>query len=157
MDEFKVKLIKNDLLRKKAALLELLQRDNRESLKDSGGELSSYDNHPGDLASDTFFRSIDIGLAENNKAEYEKVIRAIERIDQGDYGFCMNCRKPIEPERLHAMPEVQYCRTCQEKSEMGKMEKKRPAEEEVISTIYGYMKATNGSPFRPGDNVEEDN
>ncbi len=157
MNEFEVQLIKNDLLRKKAALLELLQRDNGESLKDSSGELSSYDNHPGDLASDTLFRSIDIGLAENNKAEYEKITGAIERIEQGDYGFCMNCSKPIEPERLQAMPEAQYCRTCQEKSEMGKKENKRPVEEEVISSIYGYMKATDGSPIRPGDNVEEDN
>ncbi len=156
MDELELDLIRNDLFRKKAALMKLLQTGKKESLKDSSAELSSYDNHPGDLATDTLFRSIDIGLAENSKAELARITTAIDRIERGDYGLCMVCGKAIGSKRLRAMPEAQYCKACQEKSEMGKKEKKRPAEEEVISSIYGHMKVTEGSPFRDGDNVETD-
>lgn len=38
---------------------------------------------------------------------------ALHRIEQGTYGICQRCGKPIAEERLEAFPYVTYCITCQ--------------------------------------------
>ena len=42
---------------------------------------------------------------------------ALKRIQQGSYGICVQCSKPIRPERLEAIPAAIYCINCQEKVE----------------------------------------
>lgn len=39
---------------------------------------------------------------------------ALERIEQGSYGTCMDCEEPISVKRLDAVPWARYCVTCQE-------------------------------------------
>jgi RNA polymerase-binding protein DksA len=41
--------------------------------------------------------------------------RALERIDEGTYGICTNCGKPIQAERLEALPWAELCIDCQRK------------------------------------------
>ena len=38
---------------------------------------------------------------------------ALERMDDGTYGTCQRCGKPINPERLEAFPYVAFCIDCQ--------------------------------------------
>lgn len=40
---------------------------------------------------------------------------ALKRIDKGDYGFCNDCGKLIEKERLEAVPHAQLCVDCKMK------------------------------------------
>lgn len=40
---------------------------------------------------------------------------ALKRIDKGDYGFCNDCGKLIEKERLEAVPHAQLCVDCKVK------------------------------------------
>jgi len=42
------------------------------------------------------------------------VNEALDRIEVGDYGICMNCEQPIPPKRLEAVPWTRYCVRCQE-------------------------------------------
>ncbi len=37
---------------------------------------------------------------------------AIRRLEEGQYGICEVCGKPIEPERLELFPETTLCATC---------------------------------------------
>jgi DnaK suppressor protein len=39
---------------------------------------------------------------------------ALDRIDHGTYGICLQCEEPISPKRLDAVPWARYCVTCQE-------------------------------------------
>ena len=39
---------------------------------------------------------------------------ALERIDHGNYGVCLECEEPISVKRLEAVPWARYCVTCQE-------------------------------------------
>ena len=39
---------------------------------------------------------------------------ALDRLNEGDYGTCVECGEPISPARLHALPEVQTCVRCQD-------------------------------------------
>lgn len=46
-----------------------------------------------------------------------RLTAALERIENGSYGVCVDCGRPIERARLDAIPEVERCRDCQEKQE----------------------------------------
>jgi DnaK suppressor protein len=52
-----------------------------------------------------------------------KLLRAIEeainRIDQGTYGVCMDCESHIPTARLDAVPWTRVCVECKEKQQTG--------------------------------------
>jgi len=39
---------------------------------------------------------------------------ALERIDDGEFGICVDCEEPITAKRLAAVPWAAYCLNCQE-------------------------------------------
>lgn len=43
----------------------------------------------------------------------KEISEALERIENGTYGICANCDKPISIERLEAMPEATVCIKCE--------------------------------------------
>lgn len=67
-------------------------------------ELSNYDQHPADSATDTFEREKDLGILDDLEAELAEIEAAIERIENGTYGVDEVTGKPIDPERLDAVP-----------------------------------------------------
>jgi DnaK suppressor protein len=46
--------------------------------------------------------------------QLKQINEALERINDGSYGICAECEKPISPKRLQAVPWAKYCVTCQE-------------------------------------------
>jgi DnaK suppressor protein len=60
---------------------------------------------------------------------------ALERLNSGDYGTCIECEEKISPARLRALPEVQTCVRCQDRIErMGRHLAEAPEEElEAVS------------------------
>jgi len=42
---------------------------------------------------------------------------ALDRLNDGEYGTCVECSEPISPARLRALPEVQTCVRCQDQLE----------------------------------------
>lgn len=87
------------------------------SLRDKMGELSSYDNHPGDLGAESFERTKDISLHEKRLMDLKRIKRAIAKIEEGGYGVCEGCGEDIDPSRLKVLPFAEYCITCAEKIE----------------------------------------
>jgi len=43
-----------------------------------------------------------------------QVTEALQRIEEGDFGICLECEEPISPKRLAAVPWASYCLKCQE-------------------------------------------
>ncbi len=82
------------------------------SFKESTQELSSYDNHSADSASELFEREKDFGLVEGLQAQVQKVEAAQHRLKAGSYGRCLRCGQRIEPERLEALPWAETCAAC---------------------------------------------
>ena len=39
---------------------------------------------------------------------------ALQRIEHGTYGVCLECQEPISVKRLEAVPWARYCVKCQE-------------------------------------------
>jgi RNA polymerase-binding transcription factor DksA len=67
-------------------------------------ELSDYDQHPADSATDTFEREKDLGILDDLEAELAEIEAAIERIENGTYGVDEVTGEPIDPARLDAIP-----------------------------------------------------
>ena len=83
-----------------------------QSFKESTQELSSYDNHSADNASELYEREKDYGLLEGLQAQLRKVEDAQHRLKAGSYGRCTRCGGRIEPERLEALPWAETCAPC---------------------------------------------
>jgi len=92
------------------------------------GELSLYDNHPGDAGSELFERGKDLALAEQWERELRKIENALERMASGTYGRCLACGEPIPFERLSALPSAEYC----VKHVRSDAPRRRPLEEAVL-------------------------
>ena len=88
-----------------------------ESEEESLSELSSVDQHQADIGTETFEREKDLSILEQVEAELDDVEHALQRLEEGTYGTCEACGKPIEEERLRAMPAARFCVEDQAKAE----------------------------------------
>jgi len=88
-----------------------------QSESESVSELSSYDQHPADLGTETFEREKDLSILEQVESELGDVEHAIRRLDEGTYGTCEVCGSPIPDERLEAMPAARLCLEHQAEAE----------------------------------------
>jgi DnaK suppressor protein len=91
--------------------IEYLHEENPGNMEDEVGELAGRgsDNHLGDMASVTFDRELDQGLEEGAQQTLDQIDRALKKIDDGTYGTCERCGKPIGEERLRARPWATLC------------------------------------------------
>jgi len=76
---------------------------------DSLGELSSYDQHQADVGTETFEREKDLSILERVESELADIEHALARLDDGTYGTCEACGRPIDEARLEAMPAARLC------------------------------------------------
>ena len=98
-------------------LHEIENRTARVDESDRASELSAYEDHPADLASETFEREKDLAIGESVEHLLHKVINALEKIDRGTYGRCDACNRPIKKARLRALPFATLCLSCQDRLE----------------------------------------
>ena len=52
------------------------------------------------------------GARREATAELAAVEAALERVEAGTYGICVNCGRPIAPARLQARPAAELCIDC---------------------------------------------
>lgn len=75
---------------------------------DISGEVS-FDEENVDAGTFTFERERDLSIENNIRDLLGKIGRALTRLDEGTYGVCSRCGKPIEKARLKALPYVDLC------------------------------------------------
>jgi len=84
-----------------------------QELSESLSEISDYDDHPADIATETFEREKDRALRENARETIERVEAALQKMENGTYGLCDICGQPIPAGRLDAVPYATLCVKCQ--------------------------------------------
>jgi DnaK suppressor protein len=124
MSELDVKPFRLLLLERREAVanaLDNLHKENARSLEDETGELvsGSADQHMADTATETVEREIGNTLEEHDVRLLEAIDAALQRIETGTYGKCVNCGAQIPEERLEAMPWATLCIECKRKEERG--------------------------------------
>lgn len=77
---------------------------------ESGGTHSHHADE-GDAMADTERSNLVLG---NSRTLLGQVQAALERLDNGTYGYCQRCGKPIDARRLEALPYALYDIECQE-------------------------------------------
>jgi RNA polymerase-binding transcription factor DksA len=87
----------------------------RESARHDKDETAGYGNHVGEAATETFEAERDLALIDNLEQMRGHVKDALQRIDEGTYGRCVTCAKPIPVERLEALPHASQCVSCKSK------------------------------------------
>ena len=80
-----------------------------ESEEESLAELSSVDQHQADVGTETFNRERDLSILERVEAELADVEHALQRLDEGTFGTCEACGRPIDDARLEALPATRFC------------------------------------------------
>ena len=91
--------------------IEYLHKENPGSIEDETDD-ETTDNHIAETATVTVDREIDYTLEENSEHVLGEIEGALKRIDEGTYGTCLNCGKPIAEDRLAAIPWATYCIDC---------------------------------------------
>jgi DnaK suppressor protein len=88
----------------------------------SGNDLSVDDTEtpdPVDLAVQNYSKNVILAVSENETRQLMLIDEALQRIEDEEYGTCLNCAKEIQPKRLAAIPWARYCLSCQELVEKG--------------------------------------
>lgn len=106
--------IKQALLAKKANLTRNINSELDEMHTASEGHhLADMD----DLGGDANDEETNYKILEIESAELDQIDYALERIENGTYGVCEECEKPINPERLRALPFASLCISCKRSQE----------------------------------------
>lgn len=90
-----------------------------EALRGTGGEasggLSDVPVHPADLGSHEYEEEVTLDLLGQKRQLLAEVEAAWERLEQGTFGRCERCHRPIPADRLEVVPYVRHCLACAEK------------------------------------------
>lgn len=93
------------------ARIESLQR-HLTSIREVSTWTGTDDEHDPEGATIAYERAQVQGLLTDARRELDALERAAARLDEGTYGVCERCGKPIAPDRLEALPAATTCITC---------------------------------------------
>ena len=79
---------------------------------EASGDLSSMPIHMADIGSDNFEQEFTLSLMENDGGTLEQIEAALERIETGIYGACIECGGRIPKTRLNVIPYTPHCVKC---------------------------------------------
>jgi len=92
--------------------------DTSRSMEDAVDE-DGNDSHLADSASETLDREMELSLGDNAGHLLESIDAALARIEDGAYGKCERCGRPIASDRLEALPWATKCIECKRLEERG--------------------------------------
>jgi RNA polymerase-binding protein DksA len=72
-------------------------------------ETDAADQHPADDASEMFEREKNMTVRVTLERSLDEVNAALQKFDDGTYGICDVCGKPIGEKRLRAFPAATHC------------------------------------------------
>jgi DnaK suppressor protein len=78
---------------------------------------AGFDEDFADAGTATFDRERELSIQNNVRDLVGQIDRAIARIDDGTYGTCERCGRPIDAPRLKALPHALLCMDCKRREE----------------------------------------
>ena len=107
LDELRERLVqeRRDLQDQSTELEESTFSGNQSEMTGEAG----FDEEYADAGTATFERERDLSLVNNLRDMMERIDKALAKMDEGTYGFCDRCGKPIEKLRLKALPYANLC------------------------------------------------
>lgn len=100
--------IKKMLLQRKIDLEQELTQLSQQKFSDGQVE------DPGDQALSSTMESLKVSLQDTERQELGRIVQALQKIEDGTYGVCMDCGQAISERRLNSYPNAARCISCQE-------------------------------------------
>ena len=97
--------------------LGLLTESTRNTVSEYSGDHSTYSLHMADQGTDAQEREKAFLLASREGRYLKYLDRALVMLDEGSYGYCSDCSKPIQKRRLELVPTARLCIECKLKEE----------------------------------------
>lgn len=88
-------------------------------------ELSTVDQHPGDIGTETFEHEKNASMLEDVEDQLREIDEAFQRLEDGTYGRSVLSGEPIPDDRLEALPAARY--TVEEQAEIDREHGMRPS------------------------------
>jgi RNA polymerase-binding transcription factor DksA len=70
------------------------------------------DEHDPEGSTIAFERAQTAALLDRAEERIDALDRALGRVEDGSYGTCVRCGRPIGADRLEARPDAETCVTC---------------------------------------------
>lgn len=158
-----IDILKQSLIKQKKAIEKTINnmKNHKIAKQDvySPNELSNYDNHPAEIATELFQLELNNALKVHEEHLLEEINDALEKIDGGKYGECETCGRKIPYKRLKALPYSRLCINCQNNKEETKKLKgnQRPVEEKVLDVPLGrkYLNSRDDDEFEGIDQLND--
>jgi RNA polymerase-binding transcription factor DksA len=77
--------------------------------QEATGDLAAYDQHPAEEATETQSAEVDGAIESHLREQLDEVEAALARVEDGSFGACEICGRPIGDERLEARPAARFC------------------------------------------------
>lgn len=104
----KLELIREELLARKYELDRILSQRAHETNDQEAGK------DAGDQALSSTLETLNKSLQDSEFDEYNRIVHALSKIEDGTYGICIDCNEPIPERRLKYYPNAARCLVCQE-------------------------------------------
>ena len=142
---------KERLLQLRDGMLDSMSGVARDTLRAraEGSEASAFGMHQADAGSDAYDRDFALSLLSQEQDALYEIDEALKRIEQGTYGICELCNKPILHARLEAIPFARYTVDCQSQLEK---QRKMTRSRQPVTSLFGLTDEEGGS----SDNEEEE-
>jgi RNA polymerase-binding protein DksA len=82
---------------------------------------------PVDMTQEALARDMAVQILDRQSTQVRRLRSAIERIDDGSYGICLECEETIAPKRLKAILWAELCILCQERADAAATPRQRRA------------------------------
>jgi DnaK suppressor protein len=118
LDKKQVETLRERLHEEKQRIIDLYEQD----LK-AGQQTGDYGTEDlVDQANAAWNREFNFALSDGERKQLLLIDAALQRLEEGTYGFCLHSGEPIAFPRLHAVPWARYTVDVQEKIEKGLLE-----------------------------------
>jgi DnaK suppressor protein len=104
--------------------LKLIRQQLDSQLKKAGSSRSAGESiriqqvaDPVDMSQEALARDMAVQILDRESTLHRRLRSAIERIDDGSYGICLECEEKINPKRLKAISWAELCISCQERAD----------------------------------------
>ena len=112
------------LMALRTALKGSLGERSSETIGASARESGELSINSSDAGTETFDRDLALSMVANDQEALEEIEDAIDRIFNGTYGVCMETQKPINKNRLKAVPFTRFSVEGQNQFERGKIKER---------------------------------
>lgn len=109
--------LREQLSARRAELLAEIREEMRASENQQYVEMAGQVHDEAEAAVATLLSDVNLASVERHHAEIEAIEAALQRMERGTYGVCVDCEEAIPVARLRAYPTAQRCIADQERYE----------------------------------------